>query len=190
MSVTKRVRYEVIRRDGSRCRYCGRSVDDGAKLTVDHVKPVALGGSDDPTNLVAACLDCNIGKASVGPSDELVGQVADDAFRWARAMQMAAELADQRADQTLAVLDAFEEAWDRWRTSDQRPIPRPRNWDVSVKSWVKAGLRTKDLVDLIPAAMRDGIAHDGRWRYYCGCAWKLVRERQDVAEAILAGEPA
>jgi len=33
-------------------------------LHVDHVVPVAESGSDDPTNLVAACSDCNLGKSS------------------------------------------------------------------------------------------------------------------------------
>ncbi|MGC7224589.1 HNH endonuclease, partial [Mycobacteroides abscessus subsp. massiliense] len=44
MAVTKRLRYEVLRRDNYSCRYCGRSAPE-VKLTVDHVVPVALGGS-------------------------------------------------------------------------------------------------------------------------------------------------
>ena len=63
MAVTKRVRFEVLRRDNHTCRYCGASAPD-TTLTVDHVTPVALGGSHDPSNLVAACKDCNAGKAS------------------------------------------------------------------------------------------------------------------------------
>ena len=56
MAVSKRTRFEVLRRDNHTCRYCGQSAPD-VKLTVDHVLPVALGGHDDPTNLVAACKD-------------------------------------------------------------------------------------------------------------------------------------
>lgn len=58
MTVSKRIRFEVLRRDNYTCRYCGGSAPD-VKLTVDHVMPVALG---DPTNLVTACKDCNAGK--------------------------------------------------------------------------------------------------------------------------------
>ena len=39
MAVSKRTRYEVLRRDNHACRYCGASAPD-AKLTVDHVLPV------------------------------------------------------------------------------------------------------------------------------------------------------
>lgn len=58
MAVSKRLRYEILRRDNHTCRYCGATAPD-VKLTVDHVVPVALGGSDVPTNLVAACDACN-----------------------------------------------------------------------------------------------------------------------------------
>jgi 5-methylcytosine-specific restriction endonuclease McrA len=61
--ISKRLRYEILRRDGHHCRYCGLGSDE-VTITVDHVIPTALGGTDDPSNLVAACRDCNSGKAS------------------------------------------------------------------------------------------------------------------------------
>src|SRR5690349_2887498 len=90
MAVSKRTRYEVLRRDNHACCYCGQMAPD-VKLTVDHVVPVSLGGSDKPDNLVAACKDCNAGKASTSPTEELVAQVGEDDIRWAAAIQRAAE---------------------------------------------------------------------------------------------------
>ena len=58
MAITKRTRYEVLKRDNHACRYCGAVAPD-VKLQVDHVIPVALGGTDNPDNLVAACVACN-----------------------------------------------------------------------------------------------------------------------------------
>lgn len=63
-SVPPRIRFEVLRRDGFRCTYCGRSAREGVVLHVDHVIPVAGGGSNDIENLVAACSGCNQGKGS------------------------------------------------------------------------------------------------------------------------------
>ena len=54
MAVTKRMRFEILRRDNHACRYCGATAPD-VKLAVDHVTPVALGGTDSPDNLVASC---------------------------------------------------------------------------------------------------------------------------------------
>jgi hypothetical protein len=64
MAISKRRRFEILRRDGFTCRYCGRSAPD-VVLQIDHVTPRALGGSDHPSNLAAACEDCNQGKAAV-----------------------------------------------------------------------------------------------------------------------------
>ena len=72
MAVTKRTRFEVLRRDNYTCRYC-RSTEN--ELTIDHVVPVALGGTDDPDNLVACCRDCNAGKSSTSPGAELVANI-------------------------------------------------------------------------------------------------------------------
>lgn len=62
-SLSKRTRFQVLRRDGYTCRYCGRKPPE-VTLEVDHVHPVAAGGTDHPSNLVAACKDCNRGKGA------------------------------------------------------------------------------------------------------------------------------
>jgi 5-methylcytosine-specific restriction endonuclease McrA len=54
MAVSKRLRYEILRRDNYACRYCGATAPD-VKLNVDHVIPQSLGGSDKPDNLVTSC---------------------------------------------------------------------------------------------------------------------------------------
>ena len=44
------------------CHYCGTTLHPLRDFTVDHVVPVARGGTNDPSNLVASCLLCNISK--------------------------------------------------------------------------------------------------------------------------------
>jgi phage FluMu protein Com len=58
------LRFDVFRRDGFRCRYCGRSVEEGAILHADHVIPESKGGPTTLANLVTACQECNIGKSN------------------------------------------------------------------------------------------------------------------------------
>lgn len=62
--LSKRTRFEVLKRDKFTCRYCGSKAPD-VVLHVDHIKPVALGGSNDPLNLVTACQGCNGGKSAI-----------------------------------------------------------------------------------------------------------------------------
>jgi hypothetical protein len=57
-------RLKVFALDKQECVYCGL----GFNLVVDHVVPVAQGGSDDPGNLVTACNWCNATKSDRTPS--------------------------------------------------------------------------------------------------------------------------
>lgn len=62
MAISKRLRFELFKRDGFTCQYCGRKAPEVA-LELDHEFPRCEGGSDDPDNLTTACKDCNRGKA-------------------------------------------------------------------------------------------------------------------------------
>lgn len=51
------VKIFVRARDKYTCVYCGKIMPD--RLEIDHVVPRSRGGSNTPSNLVAACHDCN-----------------------------------------------------------------------------------------------------------------------------------
>lgn len=77
MALSVRTRFEVFKRDGFQCRYCGRRSPD-AVLQVDHVTPRAAGGTDDPLNLVTSCWECNSGKADVPLNEVITGEDPHD----------------------------------------------------------------------------------------------------------------
>jgi len=59
------LRFRILARDGFRCRYCGRPGNaPGVVLHVDHVVPVAAGGTTIEDNLLTACEECNLGKGT------------------------------------------------------------------------------------------------------------------------------
>lgn len=60
-SMSKKLRFEVFKRDSFTCQYCGRS-SPAVILHVDHIHPVSQGGTNDILNLVTSCADCNSGK--------------------------------------------------------------------------------------------------------------------------------
>jgi len=61
-AISKKVRFEVFKRDSFKCQYCGASAPD-VILEVDHIQPVAKRGKNDIMNLLTACKDCNAGKS-------------------------------------------------------------------------------------------------------------------------------
>ena len=63
--ISKETRVRIIARDNHRCQWCGFSVADGVKLTVDHFLPVSQGGTDTDDNLWTLCLPCNQGKGDL-----------------------------------------------------------------------------------------------------------------------------
>lgn len=69
-------RVALYLRDGLACCYCGASLEDGTRLTLDHLLPHSHGGSNKNANLVTACLTCN---SSRGNRDwrEFAAKVAD-----------------------------------------------------------------------------------------------------------------
>lgn len=62
--MTPKLRTDILRRDGSRCRMCGASARDGATLHIDHIIPVSHGGRTIESNLQTLCQSCNLGKSN------------------------------------------------------------------------------------------------------------------------------
>lgn len=68
-SISKQLRFEVFKRDGFKCQYCGCSAPD-VILHVDHIDPVSKGGDNDVMNLITSCQSCNLGKSDRVLSDQ------------------------------------------------------------------------------------------------------------------------
>lgn len=70
-TISKKLRFEVFKRDSFTCQYCGGQAPD-IILEVDHINPVANGGDNDILNLITSCKDCNRGKGAKTLSDNSV----------------------------------------------------------------------------------------------------------------------
>lgn len=186
MSISKRLRYEILRRDNYACRYCGAAAPD-VPLTVDHVVPQSLGGRDEPSNLVTACRDCNGGKAASAPDAATVADVDHLALQWAAAMQQAADERGAAREFHLRMHHWFRERWERWTWTDARghkhTIPLPDTYATSLDTFINAGLRDNDFDEFIDAAMAARTSDE--WRYFCGCCWRRIREYNDRAAQIM-----
>jgi hypothetical protein len=69
--LSKKIRFEVFKRDSFTCQYCGKSAPE-VVLEVDHIKPVSKDGENDIVNLITACKACNAGKSDRELSDDTV----------------------------------------------------------------------------------------------------------------------
>lgn len=186
MAVSKRLRYEILRRDNHTCRYCGASAPD-VPLRVDHVTPVALGGTDTPDNLVTACEPCNNGKSSATVDSAVVADVADDALRWAAAMKHAAENLRQQQAPKDEYRNAFLAEWNRWHVGkdETKKVPLDDDWKLSIERFRVAGVPAWMWADIVDIGMANKkVKPDNTFRYICGIAWNKVTALQAEARRI------
>jgi len=185
MAVSKRLRYEILRRDGNRCWYC--KATEGP-LTIDHVTPVALGGSDDPTNLVAACKDCNAGKSASNPDAPLVAEVDERAAQFALALNRVIEERAAKYAGEAKLLRWFSKIWCSWTST---PEDRDADWETSILRFRAAGVSPDFMERAVGSAMGNQKVRSGKvWRYFCGICWNEVKAIQKQATLIVQPDTA
>jgi hypothetical protein len=169
MAVSRSLRFQVLRRDGYRCHYCGATARD-AKLTVDHVTATALGGTDTADNLVTACDTCNGGKSATPADASLVAQVQERDTQFQIAVAEVGEGDRERRE----FLDAFYIAWDLGVL--------PPGWAKTIDAYRPQGL-APHMWDEIIGIARVKTDLDDPFRYCCGIARNRVRLIQEQAAA-------
>jgi hypothetical protein len=174
--IGKKLRFEVFKRDGFKCQYCGGHPPDKI-LEVDHIDAVANGGSNDETNLITACFDCNRGKGARSLSD-IPRSLAERASEIAeREEQIAGYEAIMRASRAriekdaMSVLDEIEKWFPKMDGIPQKDF-------LSIKTFI-VRLGRDRVLDAIDISMHKGPDYYGRWfKYFCGVCWAKIRERE------------
>ena len=59
------------------CHYCEKKFP-ALKLTMDHIVPLARGGTSTPGNIVAACSECNHEKKLETPAERLLREMNEE----------------------------------------------------------------------------------------------------------------
>lgn len=172
VSLSKKMRFEIFKRDRFVCQYCG-ATPPNALLEVDHIVSVSEGGINDEGNLITACFDCNRGKGAVSLS--VVPQSLSD--RAAEIEEREAQLAGYR--QIVQVQVDRVEA-DMWSVAD---ILFPGGTEAGVRrdrlQSIKAFNRQLDLHEVVDAAeiarAKCLYSEGKRFRYFCGVCWNKIK---------------
>jgi len=174
-AISKTTRFEVFKRDGFACAYCGASPPD-VLLEADHIHPVAEGGTNEMDNLVTACVDCNRGKGA-----RLLSTVPQSLEDKAAATQ-------EREDQLRAYYEVMEakrerEEDDLWTVAE---IFMDRFADDSITTArltsIKTFLRKLDVFEVREAM--DIAAHrfyskPKAFSYFCGICWNKIKRAEE-----------
>ena len=190
MAISKRLRFEILRRDDHTCQYCGEKAPD-VTLHVDHVIPVTLGGGDKPENLVAACKDCNLGKTSVPAGAPLVAAVGKMAAAYALDLTERMTLIRADLERDGVFLEDFLDLWNNWKYSGpETRIPLPPDYKTSLYRWAKMGVPIGLVERAIGIAMtKKGLRNEfPEFTYMAGIVWRTLEEVDvpaDLTEATV-----
>lgn len=174
-SLSKKTRFDIFKRDGFQCQYCGQ-VPPVVVLEVDHITPVVSGGTNDADNLLTSCFDCNRGKGpnhlttapeTVAEKARILTEKHEQLKAYERLLKTKKRAENKRIDE---VEEAFCMHFDGFSFS-----PRFRE---SVRIFVQ-----QMPVDRVVDAMHRACSRIGRRedaiKYFCGICWKTIKERAD-----------
>jgi hypothetical protein len=171
--LTKRVRFEVFKRDHFTCAYCGAH-PPAAILHVDHIHPVSKGGTNDLDNLVTSCSDCNLGK-----SNRLLKSAPESLGAKAKLMKEREEqLAGYRA-----VMDAVRAREDRdidaiecvFIASFGSGRQFSESFRASIRHSFLPSLDLHTLIQHAEVACARIPEIDQAIKYFCGMNWRTIK---------------
>lgn len=172
-AIGKKVRFEIFKRDGFTCQYCGAH-PPMAVLHIDHILPVAAGGGNEDTNLITACDHCNLGKGAVSLSAvpmPLAERAAQAEEREAQLRGYSAVMASIRArveDESWEVADVY--------MSHFHENGFPKDWLTSVRNFVERIGVHESIRAMEKAVVKRPYSKDQCFRYFCGICWNIARE--------------
>jgi len=199
-AIPKRVRFEVFKRDGFTCIYCGGNPPQ-VKLQIDHVEAVANGGTNDPENLVTACQACNSGKSAIPLDKTAKAHLNTERLRMLRESDdvLAAynEYLKERAARRQVFVDEFLQSWrDRsngWGFAGPCISSVERFWEslpeLKIADAMDISFRTLRQPEYDPEwgkdsdeMRRERAQQESRFRYFCGVCWRMIKraEGEDV----------
>lgn len=175
--ISKKIRFEVLKRDSFKCQYCGATPTD-TLLHIDHITPVALGGKNNLDNLITACASCNLGKSatplsSVAPSISMK-EKAKEILEREKQIRAYSDALAQQAERI------ENDAWEVVFSLEGGVVDRfNRNKLQSIKSFLEK-LPFQIVVEAAEIANARMRNKSRSFAYFCGICWNKIRENDNA----------
>jgi len=172
MAVSKKIRFEVFKRDGFQCVYCGKSPPE-ITLECDHLTPKSKGGKDGINNLVAACFSCNRGKKNI-PLDKSPAKLQENyeilrekESQLAEYHKFVKKIERRIAKQVQKVDRAYTENFPKHALSNKFKRGTVKN--------ILKSLPVEEVVDAMHLACTRITNPDQSIKYFCGICWNKIK---------------
>lgn len=172
MAISKKIRFEVFKRDGFKCGYCGKSPPT-VILEIDHIDPKSKGGKDDINNLLTSCFDCNRGKTNT-PLNRITPQLSEN-------LEILKEKEDQLKEYRNFVRRVEQRVGKDIDDINQIYIDAFPGWQLS-DTFKNVSIRR--FLTLLPKHVIEESLHysiskiqdkDNAVKYFCGVCWRKIK---------------
>lgn len=172
IGMSKKLRFDVFKRDMFACVYCGAHPSETVMLEVDHVHPVAEGGTNEIDNLVTACFSCNRGKGAVALTvvpQSLADKAAETQEREAQIRayyEILQAKKDRKDDEIWSIADILMS-----RFGDDS-ITRSRL--ASIRMFLER-LNYFEVQEAMEIATDKKYSKTAAFSYFCGICWQKIK---------------
>lgn len=177
MSISKRSRFEIFKRDSFTCQYCGKKPPQ-AILEVDHILPRCEGGSNLKSNLVTACFDCNRGKAGITldnysePLSAVIQKEKEREEQLSKYNNWLKKLAKKRDDEVKDISVAF------MRECGSDPLKYSMHEEIENRvRYFMDRLPSEQVKQAIIITQRNkpNVSRYTFIKYFCGVCWRKIK---------------
>jgi len=171
-SISKRLRFEIFKRDSFTCQYCSAKPPK-IPLEIDHIMPVSKGGTNSIDNLITACFDCNRGKSNI-ELDNVPKSLSDKIERvklaqtqykqYLRVLKKQDKIINDDIDKIDLIYQTYHSGWcfnDKFR--------------ISVNKFIES-IGIHEVSDSMEkACCKINLDSEGVLKYFCGICWNKIK---------------
>lgn len=182
-SLSKKLRFEIFKRDKFKCQYCGKSSPD-VLLEVDHIKPVVEGGDNSDINLITACFDCNRGKGKHPLSE--VPQALNEKLKFEKEkVEQIKKFNDFLMESRKEIDEHVEELglyWFNKYVEKKDSLVFGAQRENTIRNFLRKMFLSEIYEAMDISWSKDFYFYnqndDKYWRYFCGVCWNKIRDKE------------
>lgn len=171
-SISKKLRFEVFKRDSFTCVYCG-CTPPGVVLEIDHIDPVSRGGGNNIENLVTSCFSCNRGKSATPLSaipasiSANLGELKEKEAQIKEYRKFITSIKRRKTRDINKVASIYSEYFEEYQLTE--------HYKINTVGMFLEKLPIHEVEHAMHKACGYTNCSDASLKYFCGICWNKVR---------------